>query len=63
MNTSAGIHSWGSAFAIDPDVANSTLTVDIVGIPVDSEFDLKASAASAFVGVDCAVCFAAVYAG
>ena len=50
-------------FAIDPDVADSTRTVDIVGIPVDSEFGLKVSAASAFVGVDCAVCFAAVCAG
>ena len=38
-------------FAIDPDVADSTRTVDIVGIPVDSEFGLKVSAASAFVGV------------
>ena len=50
-------------FAIDSDVVDSTRTVDIVGIPVDSEFGLKVSAASAFVGVDCAVCFAAVCAG
>ena len=34
--------------------------MDIVGIPVDLEFGLKAFAASAFVGVDCTVCFAAV---
>ena len=34
--------------------------MDIVGIPVDSEFGLKAPGAPAFVGVDCAVFFAAV---
>ena len=34
--------------------------MDIVGIPVDSEFGLKAFAESVFVGVDGTVCFAAV---
>ena len=53
-------HRQESEYAIDPDVADSAGTVDIVGIPVDSEFGLKASAASAIVGVDCAVFFAAV---
>ena len=60
LNTFAGNHRQEQEFAIDPDVADSTRTVDIVGIPVDSEFGLKAPAAPAFVGVDCAVFFAAV---
>ena len=65
---SADIHRLELESVFDPDAVDSSRTVEIVGIPVESGSAVSGSAvsvsvASAFVEAAPAVCFDAEYAG